>query len=167
MELITLYNLSFTFGHEFTMLSLLRLCMSRHKGVPELILIPDFQLGLLKFSDTFQVQTAIVNLDGTPFLGKTLYAKAGPPPFYPRKYIYSCFPTNILYFKNLNLRELVFIRGLKGVITTNMNIKDEWLVVIKDSFLAWRIQKLFFEQRRRESTPNPIYFLEKNVSDII
>lgn len=158
MELVTVYNLSFTFGHEFTKLSLLRLCMSWHKDVPELILIPDFRVGLLKFSDTFQVQTAIVNLDGAPFLGKALCVNAGPPLFCQRKYIYSYFPTNVLYFKNLSLRELVIIRRLKGVIATSMYLKNEWLVVIKDSFLAWRIQKIFYEQRRRESMPNAVFF---------
>lgn len=152
MEYVTVYNLCFPFGRDFTELSLRRLCKSTHNCLPDVICFVDYNIGLLLYSDALEVQNAVVNLDGVSFCGRVIRVNVGLPPFHLKKFMHSFLPTSILYFKSLTFNQFIFIKRLNGVVATEFDATRGCLVKTKDAFIGWVIQKFLLLQEGRESS---------------
>lgn len=168
MELVTIYNLSFPFGVEFTELSLLRLCKCVHRELPEVYGFFDYNIFFLRYSDPFELQNAIVYFDGYPLFGKSLRATAGPPPFYSKAFMRSLLPTRFLHVKTLTLDQFISIRQMNGTVTTQFDGFNNCLILMKDPFFSWIIQTFVLSRVIKTRKGSPLFFLiEKGGPEVI
>lgn len=153
MNFLTVVNVAFPFGAEFSRLSLKRVLASKGIVPNDILLDIGSSRALVSCKDSFSTQVSVLAIDGFVLFGKVLQCFVGAAPFIgTSEYFITHHPTSILLVKNVSLLNILIWSRRVGGVRTVVPISWSDCVVVTDGVTrAKAVRKLLVDKIEGES----------------
>lgn len=148
MDFLTITNVAFPFGVEFSRLSLKRILVSKGIIPDDILLDIGSSTALVSCKDSFSTQVSVITIDGLILFGQVLRCCIGAAPFIgASKYFITHHSSSILFVKQFSLLEvLLWARRMKGVITVIPITSSDGVVVTESIATAVEIRNFLIDK---------------------